>query len=279
MARWAAGSYDPLSCDEAVARARRAFAHLHGVHAADVAIGHQVSPLVGLVAGSVLRGASVPAPDGDFTSLLFPFLAAAPHCRQSRSSKSRRPRGAARRFIRVHATWPAQWPCRRARLPPAGGGHDRDRHRRPHRRAGRIRGRRRGHRALTLGLERDRHRLTGGVRGGPRRRRRSLAGHQVASPAVASVAGGHGWSVALAVRAPGGHVEHLVARRGERADEPAAIAARAFDADDGFAGGRGRRARPTGAGSRRGCWRRSASQSRRRGHRSARRRAASCGRR
>jgi selenocysteine lyase/cysteine desulfurase len=75
-AGWAAGSYDPLSCDEAVARARGAFARLHGVQAADVAIGHQVSPLVGLVAGSVPRGAGVLAPDGDFTSLLFPFLAA-----------------------------------------------------------------------------------------------------------------------------------------------------------------------------------------------------------
>jgi selenocysteine lyase/cysteine desulfurase len=73
---WATGSYDPLSCDEAVARARRAFARLHGVQAADVAIGHQVSPLVGLVAGSLPRGASVLAADGDFTSLLFPFLAA-----------------------------------------------------------------------------------------------------------------------------------------------------------------------------------------------------------
>jgi selenocysteine lyase/cysteine desulfurase len=76
LAGWAAGSYDPLSCDEAVARARRAFARLYGVQAADVAIGHQVSPLVGLVAGSLPQGARVLAPDGDFTSLLFPFLAA-----------------------------------------------------------------------------------------------------------------------------------------------------------------------------------------------------------
>ena len=76
IAGWAAGSYDPLSCDDAVARARRAFARLHGVQVADLAIGHQVSPLVGLVAGSLRRGARVLAPDGDFTSLLFPFLAA-----------------------------------------------------------------------------------------------------------------------------------------------------------------------------------------------------------
>jgi selenocysteine lyase/cysteine desulfurase len=75
-AAWASGRYDPLSCDEAVARARGSFARLHGVQAADVAIGHQVSPLVGLVAGSLPRGARVLAPEGDFTSLLFPFLAA-----------------------------------------------------------------------------------------------------------------------------------------------------------------------------------------------------------
>lgn len=75
-AAWASGSYDPLSCDAAVSRARGSFARLHGVLAADVAIGHQVSPLVGLVAGALPRGAGVLAAEGDFTSLLFPFLAA-----------------------------------------------------------------------------------------------------------------------------------------------------------------------------------------------------------
>src|SRR5215207_1210534 len=75
-AAWASGSYDPLDCDAAVARARGSFARLHGVRAADVAIDHQVSPLVGLVAGSLPRGANVLAAEGDFTSLLFPFLAA-----------------------------------------------------------------------------------------------------------------------------------------------------------------------------------------------------------
>jgi selenocysteine lyase/cysteine desulfurase len=72
---WAAGAYDPLSCDDAVARSRGAFARMHGVSASDVAIGHQVSPLVAVVAGSLPRGARVLAADGDFTSLLFPFLA------------------------------------------------------------------------------------------------------------------------------------------------------------------------------------------------------------
>jgi selenocysteine lyase/cysteine desulfurase len=73
---WAAGSYDPLSCDVAIARSRAAFARMHGVSAADVAIGHQVSPLVGVIAASLPRGSRVLAAEGDFTSLLFPFLAA-----------------------------------------------------------------------------------------------------------------------------------------------------------------------------------------------------------
>jgi selenocysteine lyase/cysteine desulfurase len=74
-AAWAAGSYDPVSCDLAVDRARGAFARMHGVSKCDVAIGHQVSPMVGVVAASLPHRARVLAPEGDFTSLLFPFLA------------------------------------------------------------------------------------------------------------------------------------------------------------------------------------------------------------
>jgi selenocysteine lyase/cysteine desulfurase len=73
---WASGAYNPLNCDEAVARARGAFARMHGVGDGEVAIGHQVSPLVGIVAASLPRGARVLAAEGDFTSLLFPFLTA-----------------------------------------------------------------------------------------------------------------------------------------------------------------------------------------------------------
>jgi selenocysteine lyase/cysteine desulfurase len=73
---WATGTYAPLTCDDAVARARTAFARLHGVAPSDVAIGHQVSPMVGVVAASLPRGARVLAAEGDFTSLLFPLLAA-----------------------------------------------------------------------------------------------------------------------------------------------------------------------------------------------------------
>jgi len=74
-AAWAKGSYDPVSCDLAVDRARSAFARMHGVPQNDVAIGHQVSPMVGVVAASLARGSRVLAAEGDFTSLLFPFLA------------------------------------------------------------------------------------------------------------------------------------------------------------------------------------------------------------
>lgn len=54
--------------------ARASFAHLVGVPVETVAIGPNVSTLVGLVAASTPDGSRVLAPDGEFTSLLFPFL-------------------------------------------------------------------------------------------------------------------------------------------------------------------------------------------------------------
>ena len=54
-AAWTRGRYDPVRCDQAVGGARSTFARLHGVFAEDVAIGHQVSPMVGLIAASVPR--------------------------------------------------------------------------------------------------------------------------------------------------------------------------------------------------------------------------------
>ena len=75
-AAWASGRYDPVSCDQAVGSARSTFARLHSVFAEDVAIGHQVSPMVGLIAASLPPRARVLAAEGDFTSLLFPLLAA-----------------------------------------------------------------------------------------------------------------------------------------------------------------------------------------------------------
>jgi hypothetical protein len=49
-AAWADGSYQPVDGDRAVARARAGFARLHGISPQDVAIAHQVSPMVGVVA-------------------------------------------------------------------------------------------------------------------------------------------------------------------------------------------------------------------------------------
>ena len=61
--------------DESVGRSRAAWARLHGVDVADVAIGPQVSPFVGIVAASLEPGARVLVAREEFTSLLFPLLA------------------------------------------------------------------------------------------------------------------------------------------------------------------------------------------------------------
>ena len=74
---WAAGRGRPQAFDEAVASSRASFAALVGAAPADVAIGANVSSFVGLVAASLPAGAEVVAAEGDFTSLLFPFLAQA----------------------------------------------------------------------------------------------------------------------------------------------------------------------------------------------------------
>lgn len=57
-----------------VERARALFAELAGVPVTDVAVGPQVSVAVGVVAGSLPAGARVVLAEGDFTSLLWPFL-------------------------------------------------------------------------------------------------------------------------------------------------------------------------------------------------------------
>lgn len=61
--------------DRSVGVARAAFARLHGIEPAHVAIGPQVSVFTALVAGSLPDRARVLCPEEDFVSLLFPFLA------------------------------------------------------------------------------------------------------------------------------------------------------------------------------------------------------------
>lgn len=72
---WRRGRLSPPDFDRVIERARRTYARLTGVDASAVAIGHQVSALVGLVAGSVPDGAQILTATGEFTSVTFPFAA------------------------------------------------------------------------------------------------------------------------------------------------------------------------------------------------------------
>jgi len=72
---WQAGTPDLAGYDAAVASARRSYARLVGVAPTDVAIGSQTSALVGLVAAALPDGAEVLTVDGDFSSVVYPFLA------------------------------------------------------------------------------------------------------------------------------------------------------------------------------------------------------------
>lgn len=77
LAGWAAGNARPQDYDAAVAASRAAFARLVGVVPEWVCVGSQVSVLAGFVAASLPSGARVVGAEGDFTSILFPFLAQA----------------------------------------------------------------------------------------------------------------------------------------------------------------------------------------------------------
>ncbi|GEL93919.1 aminotransferase class V-fold PLP-dependent enzyme [Cellulomonas composti] len=71
---WSAGTATTAGYDVAVARARAAYATIVGTPVTDVAIGSQASALVGTVAASLPDGARVLTVDGDFTSVVYPFL-------------------------------------------------------------------------------------------------------------------------------------------------------------------------------------------------------------
>jgi len=71
---WRTGAVGPADYDGAVARARTAFARLVAVDPGRVAIGSQVSALVGAVAAGLPDGARVVVPVGEFTSVTFPFM-------------------------------------------------------------------------------------------------------------------------------------------------------------------------------------------------------------
>jgi selenocysteine lyase/cysteine desulfurase len=76
---WLTGQASPGHYDASVGRARRAFARLAGVSPDDVAVGSQTSVFAGLIATSLAdraerRGAEVLCVEGDFSSVVFPFL-------------------------------------------------------------------------------------------------------------------------------------------------------------------------------------------------------------
>jgi len=72
---WRRGLLDPSDFDDAVNRSRSAWASMSGVDVSCVATGTAVSQFVGLVAAALPDGARVVAAEGEFTSVLFPFLA------------------------------------------------------------------------------------------------------------------------------------------------------------------------------------------------------------
>ncbi len=73
---WRRGGVDAGAYDAVVARTRSAYARLVGVDPGRVAIGSQTSALVANVAASLPDGAEVLVAEGDFTSIVYPFLVA-----------------------------------------------------------------------------------------------------------------------------------------------------------------------------------------------------------
>ena len=72
---WTAGTASPPDYDDAVSAARAAYAALVGVAPSTVAVGSQVSVFAGMVAASLPVGSEVLTVTGEFTSMVFPFLA------------------------------------------------------------------------------------------------------------------------------------------------------------------------------------------------------------
>jgi selenocysteine lyase/cysteine desulfurase len=77
LADWRGGRTSWEGWDSSTVRSRAAFARLVGVPVDDVAVGSAVSQLLAPVATALPDGARVVAPEGEFTSILFPWLAQA----------------------------------------------------------------------------------------------------------------------------------------------------------------------------------------------------------
>ncbi|MFC0359465.1 aminotransferase class V-fold PLP-dependent enzyme [Kytococcus schroeteri] len=79
--RWTTGDVSPVGYHEHVERARALYGRLVGVPADRVATGSQTSVFTGMVAAGLPDGAEVVVVEGDFSSLVYPFLVQAerPH--------------------------------------------------------------------------------------------------------------------------------------------------------------------------------------------------------
>ena len=71
---WGSARRDPMDYDAIVERTRQSYARLVGVSPHRVATGSQTSVITSLVAAGVPDGAEVLSVDGDFSSIVFPFL-------------------------------------------------------------------------------------------------------------------------------------------------------------------------------------------------------------
>jgi selenocysteine lyase/cysteine desulfurase len=71
---WSSAARGPADYDPIVDASRAAFARIVGVDAFRVAIGSQTSVLVSVLAAAAPQGAEIVCVDGDFSSMVFPFL-------------------------------------------------------------------------------------------------------------------------------------------------------------------------------------------------------------
>ena len=74
LALWSRGARDPQDYDPVIGRTRESYAAIVGVDVHRVAIGSQTSVIASLIAAAVPDGAEVLCIDGDFSSMMFPFL-------------------------------------------------------------------------------------------------------------------------------------------------------------------------------------------------------------
>ena len=77
ITQWQAGTMEASSFDEPVRAGRAGYAALTGVPVDSVAMGGNVSAVLGLVAAAVRDGSQVATLAGEFTSATFPFAAQA----------------------------------------------------------------------------------------------------------------------------------------------------------------------------------------------------------